>query len=124
MSRIKSKNTKPELIVRKFLFAQGLRFRLHAKELPGKPDLVFPKYRTVVFVNGCFFHAHDCKYFKIPETRKEWWQEKITKNKLRDEKNIKKLNALGWKVIEFYECQLKEGKGPTSLTELLKLITK
>ncbi len=85
MSQIKGKNTKPELLVRKFLFAHGYRYRLHDKKLPGKPDIVLPKYKTVIFVNGCFWHGHqDCKYYVIPETRTEWWKEKIKKNRLND----------------------------------------
>ena len=82
MSRIRSKNTKPELIVRKFLFANGFRYRLHSKNLPGKPDIVLPKYKTVIFVHGCFWHGHEnCKYFVVPKTRTEWWIKKIASNK-------------------------------------------
>ncbi len=84
MSRIRSKDTTPEILVRKFLFGRGFRYKLHDRALPGKPDLVLPKYKTVVFVHGCFWHGHEgCKYFVIPQTRREWWNEKIARNKVR-----------------------------------------
>ncbi len=84
MSRIRSKNTKPEIIIRKFLFSQGFRYRLHDKKLPGKPDIVLPRYETVIFVNGCFWHGHkNCKFFVLPKTRSEWWENKIKSNQLR-----------------------------------------
>ena len=85
MAGIKSKNTKPELVIRSGLFARGLRFRLHPKELPGKPDLVFPKYKTVLFVHGCFWHAHDCHLFRIPSSNQEYWQKKLIGNRDRDQ---------------------------------------
>lgn len=111
MSRIKSKNTKPELVVRKQLHAAGFRFRLHVSDLPGKPDIVLPKYKTVVFVHGCFWHGHTkCKYFVIPETRTQWWLQKINRNKKLDLINGKNLKNLGWNVITIYECQLKRDK--------------
>ena len=96
MSRIKGKNTKPEMLVRKFLFANGFRYRLHVKNLPGKPDIVLPKYKTVVYINGCFWHAHDgCKYYVIPKTRTEWWFNKLSINKQKDGENFSKLAVLG-----------------------------
>jgi DNA mismatch endonuclease, patch repair protein len=108
MSRIKNKNTKPEILVRKFLFANGFRFRLNDKKLPGKPDIVLPKYKTVIFVNGCFWHGHDnCKYFKLPGTRTEWWREKIEKNIENDLKKQSQLMDLGYKVIVVWECEIK-----------------
>jgi DNA mismatch endonuclease, patch repair protein len=108
MSRIKGKNTKPEMLVRKFLFANGYRYRLNVKTLPGKPDIVLPKYKTVIFINGCFWHGHEgCKYFKIPETRTEWWIEKITGTQKRDREAENQLIELGWKVITLWECELK-----------------
>lgn len=108
MSRISGKDTKPEMIVRKFLHSNGFRYSLHRKDLPGKPDIVLPKYNTVIFVHGCFWHAHEgCKYFKIPRTRTEWWTEKLYSNKERDEKNIQELKKKGWKVIVIWECELK-----------------
>jgi DNA mismatch endonuclease (patch repair protein) len=96
MSRIKGKNTKPEMLLRKYLHAQGFRYKLHYKTLPGKPDLVLPKYKTVIFIHGCFWHGHEnCKYFKIPQTRTEWWTEKINKNIANDVKAIKLLKKEG-----------------------------
>ncbi len=89
MSQIKSKDTKPELLVRKFLFANGFRYKLHDKRLPGKPDIVLPKYCTVIFVYGCFWHGHaNCKYFVVPKTRTQWWTDKINRNKANDEKSV------------------------------------
>jgi len=109
MSRIGSKNTKPELMIRKFLFSKGFRFRIHDKNLPGKPDVVLPKYKTVIFIHGCFWHGHEgCKYFVIPKTRTEWWLEKINGNIENDNKNQAILEAAGWQVISIFECQLKK----------------
>ncbi|QBJ84958.1 DNA mismatch endonuclease Vsr [Chryseobacterium gleum] len=109
MSKIKGKDTKPEILVRKFLFRKGLRYKLHDKKLPGKPDLVFPKYKKVIFVNGCFWHGHEnCKYFIVPKTRTDWWLNKINKNKEKDLENIKKLENEGWKVYVIWECDLKK----------------
>jgi DNA mismatch endonuclease (patch repair protein) len=109
MSRIKAKNTKPELLVRKFLFANGFRYRLHDKNLPGKPDIVLPRYKTVIFVNGCFWHGHEnCKYFVIPKTRTEWWKEKIGKNISNDIKNQMLLKEMGYKVIIVWGCEIKD----------------
>lgn len=109
MSQIQAKDTKPEMLVRKFLHSNGFRYRLHAKDLPGKPDLVLPKYNSVIFVHGCFWHAHEnCEYFKIPETRTEWWKEKLYGNRERDKKNIEELKDEGWHVIVVWECELKK----------------
>ncbi len=120
MSRIKGKNTKPEMLVRKFLFAQGFRFRLHDKKLPGKPDIVLPKYKTVIFVHGCFWHGHEgCKYFVMPKTRTEWWQAKISRNQELDKLAENKLKELGWKVLIIFECELKN---PTFEFNLLSSI--
>ena len=108
MSRIRSKNTKPEMLVRKFLFSKGFRYRLHDKKLPGKPDIVLPKYKTVVFIHGCFWHGHEgCKYFVIPKTRTEWWVNKIAGNKKNDLISQQLLKDLGWNVLEIWECDLK-----------------
>ncbi len=121
MSRIRSSNTQPELLVRKFLFAHGYRFRLNVKNLPGKPDIVLPKYRTVIFVHGCFWHGHaNCKYFKIPQTRTLWWTDKINTNKANDAKAVKALKKDGWKVIEVWECGLKPARVENTLNTLLK----
>ena len=120
MSQIKGKNTKPEIMVRKFLFANGFRYRLHVKTLPGKPDIVLPKYKTVVFVNGCFWHAHDgCKYYVIPKTRTVWWLNKLSINKQKDGENFSKLAVLGWKIIVIFECELKSNKRIKTLSNLL-----
>ena len=120
MSCIKGKNTKPEMLVRKFLFSNGFRYRLHVKNLPGKPDIVLPKYKAVVFVNGCFWHAHDrCKYYVIPKTRTDWWLNKLSINKQKDIDNFSKLAASGWKIITIFECELKSKKLIQTLTNLL-----
>ncbi|MEN7551872.1 DNA mismatch endonuclease Vsr [Rapidithrix thailandica] len=125
MSRIKGKDTKPEMLVRKFLFSEGFRYRLHDKKLPGKPDLVFPKYKTVVFIHGCFWHGHEgCKYFVVPKTRTEWWVDKINKNKQRDLANIDLLFKEGWKVIIVWECELKPEKRERTLQSLVRKLTK
>ena len=111
MSRIRAKQHKPELLVRKFLHAQGFRYKLHDKKLPGKPDIVLPKYKTVIFVHGCFWHGHDsCKYFVIPKTRTTWWSNKISSNKANDVKGVRTLKKEGWKIINVWECQLKSVK--------------
>jgi len=123
MSQISGKDTKPEMIVRKFLHGNGFRYGLHRKDLPGKPDLVLLKYNSVIFVHGCFWHAHeDCKYFKIPKTRTEWWKEKLYKNKDRDERHIQELEEMGWNVIVVWECDLKPKKKEKTLQMLAKTI--
>lgn len=120
MSQIKGKNTTPEIIVRKHLFAEGFRYRLHDKSLPGNPDIILKKFKTVVFINGCFWHGHhSCKYFKIPKTRTEWWTEKINKNIDNDTIAKTRLEHLGWKVIIVWECDLKNRKVET-LDHLVK----
>ena len=123
MSNIRSKNSKPELLVREFLFANGFRYRLHRKDLPGKPDIVLPKYKTVIFINGCFWHGHrECKYAALPETNFDFWEKKIAGNVKRDTINISKLKELGWKVIEIWQCQLKSKTKEETLDNLLKTI--
>ncbi len=120
MSMIKGKNTKPELIVRKFLHNKGLRFRLHKKDLPGKPDIVLKRFNTVIFVHGCFWHGHmNCKYFSLPSTRREWWRKKIDYNRRRDKLNSSKLRYLGWKVITIFECELKKDKREKTLNGII-----
>lgn len=109
MSGIRGKNTKPEIIVRKALHAAGYRFRLHRKDLPGKPDIVLPKYKTVIFVHGCFWHKHDCRYFKWPKTRPDFWREKIEGNVERDRLAYEKLEEMGWRVKVVWECELELG---------------
>lgn len=117
MSGIRGKDTKPELMVRKALHAKGFRFRLHAKNLPGKPDLVLPKYRATIFVNGCFFHGHDCHLFKLPATRPNFWQAKINGNRLRDKSIRTALENAGWRHLTIWECALK-GKTKRGISEL------
>ena len=107
MASIKGKNTKPEIIVRKALHAAGFRFRLHDKKLPGKPDIVLPKYRTAVFVHGCFWHGHDCNQFKWPKTREAFWRNKIEGNRERDTRVRMQLRKTGWRVLIVWECALK-----------------
>ena len=120
MSCIKGKNTKPEEIVRKYLFSQGFRYRKNDKRLPGTPDIVLPKYRTVIFVNGCFWHGHQgCRYFVVPKTNTDFWMNKIDTNRIRDQKKISELEAMGWKVIVIWECELKTGKREDTLSSLV-----
>lgn len=107
MSGIRGKNTKPELLIRRGLHARGFRYRLHCKDLPGKPDLCFPKFRAVIFVHGCFWHGHDCHLFKWPSTRPEFWREKIARNRQVDAAAIERLFASGWRVAIVWECSLK-----------------
>lgn len=108
MAAIKGKNTKPELFVRKLLHAHGFRFRLHRKDLPGRPDIVLPRYQTVIFVNGCFWHQHhNCKFARTPQTNWSFWQEKLAKTICRDQVNVGKLLNLGWNVIIVWECELR-----------------
>ena len=108
MSKIRAKNTKPELIVRKYLFSKGYRYRLNVKSLPGSPDIVLKKIRTVIFINGCFWHGHTpCNLYKVPKTNTEWWKEKIERNKARDYKKSMELRQMGLHVITIWECQLR-----------------
>jgi DNA mismatch endonuclease, patch repair protein len=125
MSRIRSKNTNPEMIVRKYLFSKGFRYHLHDKRLPGKPDLVLPKYKTVVFVHGCFWHGHEgCKYFVVPKTKTEWWLRKINRNRELDQEHLQKLVRSGWQVITIFECELKNGKQDKTLENTIRQIIK
>jgi DNA mismatch endonuclease, patch repair protein len=107
MSGIKGKNTLPERVVRSAAHRLGLRFRLHRADLPGKPDLVFPRYRTAVFVHGCFWHRHDCSLAATPKTRSEFWEKKFQGNVTRDTLNRSRLEALGWRVVEIWECETR-----------------
>ena len=111
MSAIKSKNTKPEIAVRKLLHSMGFRFRLHRKDLPGSPDIVLPKYKTVIFVHGCFWHRHEnCKYASNPKTRKEFWESKFKANVKRDKEIQEKIKNIGWQSVVIWECELKSTK--------------
>ena len=108
MSAVKGKDTKPEMIVRRYLFSRGLRYRVHVKSLPGNPDIVLPKYKTVVFINGCFWHGHEgCKNYRLPKSNVEFWESKITNNKNRDIINEVKLKELGWRVVSIWECEIR-----------------
>jgi len=123
MSQIKGKNTKPEMLVRRFLHAHGFRYRLHVKDLPGKPDIVLPKYKTVIFVQGCFWHGHEgCRYYVVPKTRTEWWLNKINGNIGNDTKAITSLKKEGWQVITLWECDLKPATINTTLSALVKTL--
>lgn len=125
MSRIKSENTRPELIVRKYLYNQGFRYRLHIKALPGSPDIVLKKYRTVIFINGCFWHGHEnCPIYKLPKTRSEWWKAKIGRNIKRDNKNRIQLRKMGWHVMTIWECQLKPTCRKQTLDGIIFLLQK
>lgn len=110
MAGIKGKDTKPEMLIRSELHRRGFRFRKNVKELPGKPDIVLPKYKAVIMVNGCFWHGHECHLFKWPATRPDFWREKISGNKARDLRNIKELEFLGWRVSVVWECDIKGRK--------------
>lgn len=125
MASIRSKNTKPEVIVRKFLFAHGYRFRINVKRLPGTPDIVLKKYRTCIFVNGCFWHGHEgCKYYILPKTNTEFWKTKIERNRERDLDRRIKLRDKGWHVIQLWECQLKPKVREENLQGLLYTLNK
>jgi DNA mismatch endonuclease (patch repair protein) len=120
MQQIKGTNTKPEILLRKLLFSKGFRYRINNKNLPGKPDIVLKKYKTVIFVNGCFWHGHEnCRYYVIPKTRTEFWTDKINGNKKRDKKNTELLIQMGWKVITVWECELKKDKVDQTIEKLI-----
>lgn len=124
MSHIRSKDSKPEEMVRKYLFSKGFRYRKNVKELPGKPDIVLPKYKTVVFINGCFWHKHDCPRFVWPSSNIEYWVPKIEKNAQRDAENAQWLKDHGWNVLTVWECQLKKNIAEDTLTKLVSRIRK
>lgn len=108
MKKIRPKNSKQELFIRKLVFSLGYRYRLHRKDLPGKPDLVFPKYKKVIFINGCFWHGHHCKRASLPESNKEFWSRKIAGNINRDKRNLDKLSDIGWKSMVIWQCEIKK----------------
>ena len=123
MSRIKGKNTKPEELVRKYLFSQGFRYRKNDKRLPGTPDIVLPKYKTVVFVNGCFWHGHEgCKYFVWPQNNADFWKAKINANIKRDQRKKEELERLGWRVLVIWECGLKKAEFEDTMKWVVKSI--
>ena len=123
MSRIRSKDTKPEEKVRKYLFAQGFRYRKNVRKMPGCPDIVLPKYKAVIFVQGCFWHMHDCGRFHWPATNQEYWEPKIRRNVERDKSNIKLLKTQGWKVIVVWECELKNKDFQSTMNRLVYELT-
>ncbi len=121
MSQIKGKDTKPEMMVRKYIFSKGFRYKIHDKGLPGKPDIVLPRLKVVIFIHGCFWHGHsNCRYFVLPKTRTEWWLKKIERNKQLDSENLKKLRDAGWKVLTIFECKLKSNSRKETLDNLVK----
>lgn len=124
MSQIRGKGTKPEELVRKNLFAQGFRYRKNDSRLPGKPDIVLPKYRTVIFVNGCFWHKHEgCKYFVWPKNNAAFWREKILSNVERDQRNYERLQQMGWNIIVVWECELKKEVLSETINKIVQAIT-
>lgn len=125
MSMVRSRDTKPEIMVRKYLFHHGFRYRLNVKRLPGKPDIVLRKYRTAIFVNGCFWHWHEgCDQFRFPKTRVDWWREKLDSNKLRDAKVRAVLKRMGWNTMVIWECQLKPDVRDVTLDNVVRLLRK
>ncbi len=125
MSQIRGKNTKPELLVRKAIFTAGFRYRLNESKLPGKPDIVLPRYRVLIFVNGCFWHGHRlCKYFVLPKTRTLWWKAKIENNRANDKLKQSAVKKMGYKVIVLWECQLKPAKRIRTIYSLIKKLNK
>lgn len=125
MSLIRSQNTKPEIMVRKYLFSKGFRFRVNVKKLPGTPDIVLPKYRTVIFIHGCFWHGHGtCKIAHLPKTRTEWWEKKINRNIERDNSIRRKLKEMGWRTMVVWECQLVPKQRQTTMQGIVDLLDK
>ena len=123
MSKISGKETKPEILIRKYLFSQGFRYRKNVKDLPGKPDIVLPKYKAVVFVNGCFWHGHEnCKKSTLPTPNTEFWKEKISSNIIRDKKTYAELSDMGYKVLVIWQCELNAKKREITLSELARKI--
>lgn len=121
MSGIRGKNTKPELLIRRALHARGFRYRLHAPRVPGKPDMVFPRYRAVILTHGCFWHGHDCPLFKLPGTRRDFWQTKIRRNQARDAEVAQALRDAGWRRLTVWECAMR-GPGRLSFASLIDAI--
>ena len=122
MQKIKSKNTKPELVVRKMLFSKGYRFKIHDKKLPGKPDIVLTKYNTIINIHGCYWHYHGCNRSSIPKTRTSYWINKLENNKKRDFQNKRKLLKMGWRVVDIWECTLKKKNLKNTINKLERMI--
>lgn len=124
MSRIRSSGTRPEVLLRRHLWSMGYRYRINDKRLPGTPDVVLPKYRTVIFVHGCFWHGHDCKHFRLPKTNPDFWKSKIETNRDRDEKVWRSLEAMGWSVIVVWECELGKDRVDGTLSRVISEIAR
>jgi DNA mismatch endonuclease (patch repair protein) len=125
MSRVKGKDSLPEMIVRRYLHSLGFRYRLHVKQLPSKPDIVLPKYKTIILIHGCFWHGHkNCKKASLPKSRTEWWQKKIETNFKNDKKNENALRKLGWNVIVVWQCELKSTKFNNTMNRLIKRLNR
>lgn len=122
MSGIRAKNTKPEVVIRKGLHAIGFRYRLHAKDIPGKPDIVLPKYRALVIVQGCFWHGHGCRYFKLPESNTDFWRTKISENCARDTRDRDAQHKIGWRTLVVWECAVREGMRAKPAIDIIALI--
>jgi len=122
MSRVRQKNTAPEMRLRKRLHAEGLRYVLHSRSLPGRPDIAFPRYRTVVFVHGCFWHGHDCRSGRRPSTNQEYWFEKIAANQIRDARKVAELEDQGWRVITVWECETKGSRLDQTVAAVIAFI--
>jgi DNA mismatch endonuclease (patch repair protein) len=124
MSRVKNKNTKPEMLVRHFLHGKGFRYKLHDKSLPGRPDLVLPKYKTVIFIHGCFWHGHPgCRYSSMPKTKTEWWTNKILINISHDSRATELLEKAGWTIVTIWGCELKPKQTALTLEKLLRVFS-
>jgi DNA mismatch endonuclease (patch repair protein) len=123
MAGIRSKNTKPELSLRKALHRRGFRYSLHSKKLPGRPDIVFPARKAVIFVHGCFWHGHDCRFFRIPSTRPEFWKQKIASNQQRDARVASRLRESGWRQLIVWECALR-GKGGAEVDAVVRRVVR
>ena len=124
MGRISGKDTKPELIIRKALFSEGYRYRLHRKDLPGNPDIVFPNRKKVIFVNGCFWHGHSCKKAALPATNKSFWKKKQNGNKERDKRNLVKLKTMGWETLTIWQCEIKKTTLKTQINKIKLFLEK
>lgn len=125
MSRIHGKDTKPEMLVRRYLWNQGYRYRLHSAKLPGKPDIVLRKYKVCIFINGCFWHGHEgCRYYTVPKSNTEFWVGKVTRNRERDAQVLQKLEAMGWHCITLWECSLKPRQREATLRALLDTLSR
>ena len=122
MSGIRSKDTKPEMIIRKALYARGYRYRLHSSKVQGKPDIIMRKYNAVIFIHGCFWHGHDCKLFRLPKTRTAFWENKIGTNQKRDREVISTLQKEGWRIAVIWECAMR-GKGKMDFENMMDILT-